>query len=192
MFRNHAAAKQESFGLEYIDGLYCYAIVLTRNHAEAEDLVQEAYVRALAAMDKLRAESNLKGWLFTILRNLWLNEQKSRRVTSRVLEIEMDSEAASSASEHSSDSHKIYVRKVEAARVRSAIQTLPIEYREIIVLREYEDLSYQEIAKVLDCPLGTVMSRLARGRARLRALLEEPLKESKPERSYPEKAASGW
>jgi len=186
MFRNHAAAKQESFGLEYIDGLYCYAIVLTRNH------VQEAYVRALAAMDKLRAESNLKGWLFTILRNLWLNEQKSRRVTSRVLEIEMDSEAASSASEHSSDSHKIYVRKVEAARVRSAIQTLPIEYREIIVLREYEDLSYQEIAKVLDCPLGTVMSRLARGRARLRALLEEPLKESKPERSYPEKAASGW
>jgi RNA polymerase sigma-70 factor, ECF subfamily len=191
MSRNHAAAKQESFGLEYIDGLYCYARFLTRNRAEAEDLVQEAYVRALAARDKLRAESNIKGWLFTILRNLWLNERKSRRVTSRVLDIEMDSEAASIASEHSNDSHEIYVRKVEAARVRAAIRKLPIEYREIILLREYEDLSYQEIAKVLDCPLGTVMSRLARGRARLRALLEEPLKESKSERLYPEKAASG-
>jgi RNA polymerase sigma-70 factor, ECF subfamily len=191
MSRNHAAAKQECFGLEYIDGLYGYALVLTRNHAEAEDLVQEAYVRALPAQGRLRAGSNIKGWLFTILRNLWLNEQRSRRITSRVLEIDMDGGTASRASAHSSNSHEIYVRKVEMERVRSAIRKLPVEFREIILLREYEDLSYQEIANVLDCPLGTVMSRLARGRSKLRTLLEGAPKETRSARPYPEKVAVG-
>lgn len=191
MFRNHAAAKQESFGLEYIDGLYGYALVLTRNHAEAEDLVQEAYVRAFPAQDKLRAGSNIKGWLFTILRNLWLNEQSSRRITSRVLEFDMDGSFASRVSGRSINSHDIYVRKVETERVRLAIRKLPVEFREIIVLREYEELSYQEIANVLDCPLGTVMSRLARGRRKLRTLLEGSSKKSKAEPSYTQKIASG-
>jgi len=189
---NHAAAKQESFGLEYIDGLYCYARFLTRNHAEAEDLVQESYVRAFPAMGKLRAGSNVKGWLFTILRNLWLNEQRSRRISSRVLEIDMDGGTARwAASQHAVNSHDIYVRKTETERVRSAIRKLPVEFREIIVLREYEELSYQEIAKVLGCPLGTVMSRLARGRLKLRALLEGAPQENRSARSYPEKIASG-
>lgn len=196
MARNHGAAKQKTFALEFIDGLYGYALVLTRNHAEAEDLVQETYVRALPAQDRLRAGSNIKGWLFTILRNLWLNEQRSRRVTSRVLEIDMDSGAANRASEHrapehSSNSHDIYVRKAEAQRVRWAVRKLPVEFREIIVLREFEELSYQEIAKLLDCPLGTVMSRLARARSKLRILLEEEAKEKRPAASYPERIASG-
>jgi len=192
MARNHDAAKQKPFGLEYVDGLYGYALVLTRNHAEAEDLVQEAYVRALPAQDRLHAGSNIKGWLFTILRNLWLNEQRSRRISSRVLEIDMDGGTARwAASQHAVNSHDIYVRKTETERVRSAIRKLPVEFREIIVLREYEELSYQEIAKVVGCPLGTVMSRLARGRLKLRALLEGAPQENRSARSYPEKIASG-
>jgi RNA polymerase sigma-70 factor, ECF subfamily len=71
------AGRTDTTGIEFIDGLYGYAMALTRNHAQAEDLVQETYVRAIPAMGRLQAHSNMKGWLFTILRNIWLNESKS-------------------------------------------------------------------------------------------------------------------
>jgi RNA polymerase sigma-70 factor (ECF subfamily) len=90
---------------------------------------------------------------------------------------------ADSIVEPSKDSHDLYVSKLEAEQVRTAIQELPAEFREIILLREYEDLSYQEIASVLGCPVGTVMSRLGRARAKLRRLLAATLKGSdRPER----------
>src|ERR1700730_7991463 len=170
-------------GVEYLDGLYSYALVLTRNHAEAEDLVQETYVRALPAMGQLRAGSNTKGWLFTILRNIWLNQLRKWRNGPQMIELEVGDGIANSIVEPSKDSHDLYVSKMEAEQVRAAIQGLPVDFREIILLREYEDLSYQEIASVLDCPVGTVMSRLGRARARLRALLSTTLKGSdRPER----------
>src|ERR1700739_2915063 len=75
-------------GIEYTDGLYGYAMMLTRNPAEAEDLVQETFLRALKAMHRLRPNSNMKGWLFTILRNIWLNELRSRRSTPQLIELE--------------------------------------------------------------------------------------------------------
>ena len=78
---------------------------------------------------------------------------------------------ADSIAEPSKDSHDLYVSKLEAEQVRAAIQKLPLDFQEIILLREYEELSYQEIASVLDCPVGTVMSRLGRARAKLRTLL---------------------
>ena len=165
-------------GVEYLDGLYSYALVLTRNHAEAEDLVQETYVRALPAMGRLRAGSNTKGWLFTILRNVWLNQLRKWRNGPQMIEFEVDDGVANSIVEPSKDSHDLYVSKLEAEQMRAAIQELPIDFREIILLREYEDLSYQEIANVLDCPVGTVMSRLGRARAKLRVLLSTTLKRS--------------
>jgi RNA polymerase sigma-70 factor (ECF subfamily) len=171
---NHdGAGRAEATGIEYLDGLYSYAMVLSRNHAEAEDLVQETYVRALQALGRLRAS-----WLFTILRNLWLNQLRKRRNGPQMVEIEVGDGVANSIAEPSKDSHDLYVSKVEAEQVRAAIQELPVESREIILLREYEDLSYQEIASVLDCPVGTVMSRLGRARAKLRVLLSETLKKS--------------
>jgi RNA polymerase sigma-70 factor (ECF subfamily) len=88
-----------------------------------------------------------------------------------MVEIEAGDGATKSIVEPSKDSYDLYVSKTEAEQVRRAIQELPVEFREIILLREYEDLSYQEIASVLGCPLGTVMSRLARARAKLRTLL---------------------
>jgi RNA polymerase sigma-70 factor (ECF subfamily) len=85
--------------------------------------------------------------------------------------IEVEDGVADSIAEPSKDSHDLYVSKLEAEQVRAAIQELPLDFREIILLREYEELSYQEIASVLDCPVGTVMSRLGRARAKLRTLL---------------------
>jgi RNA polymerase sigma-70 factor (ECF subfamily) len=157
--------------IENIDGLYSYAMILTRNQAEAEDLVQETYVRAIPAMGSLRDGSNMKGWLFTILRNVWFNQLRKWRNAPQMTEIQVKDGDADSFAEPSKDSHDLYVSKMEAERVRAAIQELPVDFREIILLREYEDLSYREIASVLDCPVGTVMSRLGRARAKLRIVL---------------------
>src|ERR1700730_10954799 len=169
---NHDDAGQpQKMGIEYLDGLYSYAMVLTRNHAEAEDLVQETYLRAMQAMQKLRADSNIKGWLFTILNNIWVNQWRKRRNGPQMVQIEAGDRPANNIVEPSKNSHDLYVSKLEAEQVRAAIQELPVEFREIILLREYEDLSYREIASVLHCPVGTVMSRLGRARAKLRTLL---------------------
>jgi RNA polymerase sigma-70 factor (ECF subfamily) len=184
MSRNEDGASQAGApGVEYLDGLYSYALVLTRNHAEAEDLVQETYVRALPAMGRLRADSNTKGWLFTILRNVRLNQLRKWRNGPQMIQIDVGDGVADCIVEPSKDSHDVYVSKMEAEQVRAAIQELPVDFREIILLREYEDLSYHEIASVLDCPVGTVMSRLGRARAKLRVLLSTTLNGSdRPER----------
>jgi RNA polymerase sigma-70 factor (ECF subfamily) len=178
---NHDGARQpQMMGIEYLNGLYSYAMVLTRNHAEAEDLVQETYTRAIQATQKLRADSNIKGWLFTILKNIWFNQLRKRRNGPPMVDIDGADGVANNIAEPSKNSYDLYVSKLEAEQVRAAIQELPVEFREVILLREYEDLSYQEIANILHCPLGTVMSRLGRARAKLRALLTTaiPLKGS--------------
>jgi RNA polymerase sigma-70 factor, ECF subfamily len=154
----------------YIDGLFGYAMVLARNPSEAADLVQETYVRALKAKE-LRPGSNVKSWLFTILRNIWLNQLRHQRTAPRIIELDANVGIVDVAIDTSKDPHAQYVSKIEQETVRNAIQELPAEFREIIILREYEELSYQEIAAMLDCPAGTVMSRLARARSKLRMLL---------------------
>jgi RNA polymerase sigma-70 factor (ECF subfamily) len=168
---DHGQPQQElDFG-EYLDGLYGYAIVLSRNSTEAEDLVQETCLRALRAIGGLRADGSVKGWLFTILRNIWLNQLRQRRTTPDLIELDADESGAYEPADAAQDPHSGYVNRIEREQVRTAIRQLPLDFREIILLREYEELSYQEIAALLDCPPGTVMSRLARARARLRELL---------------------
>ena len=156
---------------EYVDGLYSYALVLSRDRTEAEDLVQETCLRAIRAMGSLRPDSNAKGWLVTILRNIWFNQLRQRRTVREVVELDLHVDGANRAEDSRKDPHATYVSNIEQEQVRAAIQQLPVEFREIIILREYEELSYQEIAAVLECPLVTVMSRLARARSKLRDLL---------------------
>jgi RNA polymerase sigma-70 factor, ECF subfamily len=156
---------------EYLDGLYGYAMVLSRNQAEAEDLVQETCLRALRAMERLRPDSNVKSWLFTILRNIWLNQLRQRRIAPDTVDLDSDEYGANRAVDSSKDPHAAFVSDLEREQVRHAIEKLPLEFREIILLREYEELSYEEIAAMLQCPVGTVMSRLARARSKLRDLL---------------------
>jgi RNA polymerase sigma-70 factor, ECF subfamily len=162
-------AVEAAAGIEHIDGLFSYALVLTRNRSEAEDLVQETYVRAIRAMGRLRTGSNIKSWLFTILRNIWFNQLRQRR-TAKVIALD-EEESAVDFADTAKDPYAFYVSKVEHQQVREAIQQLPVDFREVILLREFEELSYQEIATILDCPAGTVMSRLARARTKLRTLL---------------------
>lgn len=156
---------------EHIDALFGYAMVLTRNRSEAEDLVQETCVRALGALRHLRVDSNVKSWMLTILRNIWLNQLRKQRTTPSIVEMDGDETTASVVIEPSKGPHALYESKMESEQVRQAIQRLPTDFREVILLREYEELSYQEIAHVLACPVGTVMSRLARARLKLRTLL---------------------
>lgn len=159
-------------GVEHINGLYGYAMVLTHNRSEAEDLVQETYVRAIGAMGRLRPGSNVKSWLFTILRNIWLNQLRQRRTAPQIVEMDVEGVNVGIGTKTSDDDpYALYVGTLERNQVREAVQQLPAESREIILLREYEELSYQEIAAILDCPTGTVMSRLARARTKLRTLL---------------------
>jgi RNA polymerase sigma-70 factor, ECF subfamily len=155
----------------YLNGLYGYALVLSRNSAEAEDLVQETCLRALRGMGQLRHNGNVESWLFTILRNIWLNEVRRWRATPDMVGIDFNGRGAIEPVDTAKDPHAVYVSSVAREQVREAIQQLPAEFHEIIILREYEELSYQEIAAVLNCPPGTVMSRLARARSKLRDLL---------------------
>lgn len=174
MVSEHKSAVQaDPLSSEYMNGLYGYAMVLTRNHAEAEDLVQETYVRAIPALCRLRPESNIKAWLFKILRNIWLNQLRARRSHPQMVPADDESGSLDNLVNPGKDSYEIYAGEVESRRVRAAIQELPMESREIILLREFEELSYQEIASLLGCPQGTVMSRLARARSKLRALLAD-------------------
>jgi RNA polymerase sigma-70 factor, ECF subfamily len=162
---------QETTGADHIDSLYRYALSLTRNRSEAEDLVQETYVRALGASCRLRPDSNVKSWLFTILRNLWLNQWRRRRSGPQFVDADGSRDGPNGIVASSKNPYESYVSNEESNQVRGAIQQLPAVFREIILLREYEELSYHEISVILDCPPGTVMSRLARARSTLRVLL---------------------
>jgi len=159
----------------YLDGLYGYAVVLSRNPTEAEDLVQETCLRALRAMDRLRRDSNVKSWLFTILRNIWLNQLRKRRTAVEFVAFDSDEQNIARVADTAKDPGASYLSSLESKQVRAAIQQLPVESQEVILLREFEELSYQEIATLLECPVGTVMSRLARARSKLRELLAATL-----------------
>ncbi len=156
--------------LEHLDALYGYAMTLTRDKTEAEDLVQETYLRAARAANQPAPEENLKAWLFVIMRNAWLNIVRHKHHGERIFESD-DENTAGAASDKTYDPHVVYLRKLEQEQVREAIARLPDHYREIVVLRDIEGFSYQEIATVLNCPAGTVMSRLGRARGKLREAL---------------------
>jgi RNA polymerase sigma-70 factor (ECF subfamily) len=171
-----------SAGLHYIDSLFRYALMLTRNQAEAEDLVQETYVRAIPAMDRLRDNSNLKSWLYTILRNIWLNQIRKHKTTPSLVELEDDGNVTDGLFGTTRNPYEIFASNEDTERVRSAIRKLPIDFKEIILLREFEGLSYQEISEVIGCPAGTVMSRLGRARSKLRTLLADATTKQSPEK----------
>lgn len=162
---------EEVIGLVYADSLYGYALALARDRADAEDLVQDTFYRALKAAGSFEAGTNRKAWLFTILRNAWFHKLRVRRRSIEVSLAVVDVDIASIAIDESMGAGDRLERLEEQNIVREAIQQLPPAFREIILLREFEELSYKEIAEVLGCAEGTVMSRLARSRAALRTIL---------------------
>jgi RNA polymerase sigma-70 factor (ECF subfamily) len=158
--------------IEHIDSLYGYAMTLTHDQTEAEDLVQETYLRAVRAFGQLVPNSNLKSWLFVIMRNVWLNQMRHKRSGPRFIELDgAGGDFTQWPDQRADDPHVIYLRKVEREEIKAAIDSLPGLYREIVVLRDVEGFTYQEIATMLGCPAGTVMSRLGRARDKLRKSL---------------------
>ncbi len=172
MSNSDNSASFSQTALEHLDALYGFAMALTRNRTEAEDLVQETYLRSMRAFGRLMPDSNLKGWMFAIMRNLWLNQIRHNRSGPQFVDLDDEEEnAANWLDAQANDPYAAYVRKVERAEVRAAIDCLPRLHREVVVLRDFEGFSYQQIATILGCPAGTVMSRLRRAREKLRTLL---------------------
>jgi RNA polymerase sigma-70 factor, ECF subfamily len=165
-------ARLRPAAVEHLDALFGYAMTLTRDKSEAEDLVQETYLRAVSSFWQFEPGSNLKGWLFVIMRNAWLNQVRHKQSGPRFVEIENAEKVGDNGEvETATNPHVVYLRNLERRQIHEAIENLPDTFREVIVLRDLEGFSYQEIARVLDCPAGTVMSRLGRAREKLRRAL---------------------
>jgi RNA polymerase sigma-70 factor (ECF subfamily) len=158
----------------HLGSAYNLARWLTRNNEDAEDVVQEAFLRAFSAVENLRGE-DAKPWLLTIVRNTSLTWMKRNRNAAATIGLE---EQVEDPSEPSPDPEETLLISCDREQVRKALEQLPSEFREAIVLRELEGLSYREIATTVGVPLGTVMSRLSRGREWLRRLLASPKKEA--------------
>jgi RNA polymerase sigma-70 factor (ECF subfamily) len=156
--------------LPHLDAVYTLARYLLRNPSDADDAVQDCYLRALRHFDTLRGR-DVKPWLFAILRNVCRVEYGRR---SRVLLYDVNAEPDQPQDtipmwrEAQDTPETEMFRKLDAQAIQRLVTALPDAFREVIVLREIEDLSYREIAEVVSAPVGTVMSRLARGRAILR------------------------
>ena len=161
--------------LEYLDALYGTAVRLARTPDAAQELVQDTYLKAFRARDRFVPGTNLKAWLYTILHNTWRNQRRDR-ARSRV---EADSETVDLAADQAGDMvsaapdspEALLVNAALSEELRAALDGLPEAFREAVWLRDVEELTYQEIATALDLPIGTVMSRLSRGRRKLHAAL---------------------
>jgi RNA polymerase sigma-70 factor, ECF subfamily len=159
--------------LVHLDSLYHAALRLTRNRAEAEDVVQDTFLRAFRAFESFDCATNCRAWLLTILRNVFLNRE--RRQGRELLDGEstLIEPPAQLAAEWPAgrDPEDEYLQTVLHGDVDRALRALPFAYREAVILADLEGLTYKEVAQALGCPVGTVMSRLSRGRGLLRQAL---------------------
>jgi RNA polymerase sigma-70 factor (ECF subfamily) len=154
--------------LAHIDSLYGTALRLTRRAQDAEDLVQDTYLKAFRSAQQFEAGTNLKAWLFTILHNTFRNIR--RHDGRNPVDVDSDAvERAVSDAPGAQSPEQILTRATLDADLQAALDALPDAFRQAVWLRDVEELSYAEMAKVLDVPIGTVMSRISRGR---RALAE--------------------
>jgi RNA polymerase sigma-70 factor (ECF subfamily) len=151
--------------LAYLNSLYGLALKLTRNPAAAEDLVQDTYLKVVRFAPKFRDGTNLKAWLFTILRNTFRNDRRSASRHPVDVDSELVEELPLTSSED--DPEARLLRSTLDADLQQALDALPETFREAVWLRDVEDFSYQEIASILGVPQGTVMSRISRGRKQL-------------------------
>jgi RNA polymerase sigma factor (sigma-70 family) len=177
IFRKEAGAPNpssrfEELALPHLDAAYNLARWLVRNEQDAQDLVQEAYLRALKFFASFRGES-ARTWLLTIVRHTCYSWLKENRMQGSMTPFD---EELHGKGEEVANQELQLLQNADAALVREALEKLPVEFREVIVLREMEGFSYKEISEMANIPLGTVMSRLARGRKWLHELLASRLR----------------
>jgi RNA polymerase sigma-70 factor (ECF subfamily) len=160
----------ERLAMPLFDSLYNFARWLAQDDAEAEDLVQEAYLKALNGFASFEPGTNFRAWMFRIVRNTFLTSRSGLRARLTV-PLEPDEEEMVGVTWETPESLALASATREA--LQSAIQQLPVVYREVVLLCDAEEMKYREAAQILGVPVGTVMSRLSRGRKLLRELLEK-------------------
>ena len=180
-----ASARSQLFeeqAMEHIDKLYAHAMRKTGNSADANDLVQETYLKAFAAFDQFQQGTNIKAWLHRILENTYINQyrkQQNQPYYSPLEELEDwqlgDAESRTATSSRSAEAEAI--DHLPASAIKDALQALPEDFRAAVYLVDVEGYSYQEVADIMDTPTGTVMSRLHRGRKLLREQLADYARE---------------
>lgn len=161
----------EEIAFQYMDSLYGAALRMTRDGNDAQDLVQDAYLRAYRFFGKFEKGTNFKAWLFRILKNVYINKYRKELKKPQMVEIS-DVEAFGGLKEEVSPEDEIFDKLLDDD-ITNAIDNLPEEFRLAIILSDLRGFSYKEVAEILDCPIGTVMSRLHRGRRLLRDSLRE-------------------
>jgi RNA polymerase sigma-70 factor (ECF subfamily) len=162
-----AATNYEEALLPHLDAAYNLARWLTRNERDAEDVVQEAYLRAIKHFDTFKGD-NARPWILAIVRNTFYTWIRRNRVSEPLPSFDEEQDVHIS---DAPDPEMLVLQESDRQMVRRALRKLPTEFLEVIVLREFEELSYQQIADLIQVPLGTVMSRLARARKRLAQLV---------------------
>ena len=167
---NKSLAGFEELAIPLLDSLYNFARWLVHNQNDAEDLVQETYLKALRSFASFQPGTNFRAWIFQILRNTFLSScsKLERRMTVAMMDSEEDSPVLCATSV---TPESLLIERSGNDAVRCAIEHLPVIFREVILLCDVEDTSYREIAEILSIPIGTVMSRLARARKAVRESL---------------------
>lgn len=169
MLRRHQPPDPEAFRAEvltFLEPLYGTAMRLTRNRTDAEDLVQDTMVKAFRFSDRFMPGTNLRAWLYTILHNTWRNRRRDAARGNVEVDSERVEEAAAGAGGPTAGEtpERILMRATLDADLQAALDALPDAFRQAVWLRDVEEFSYAEIAAMLDVPIGTVMSRISRGR----------------------------
>jgi RNA polymerase sigma-70 factor (ECF subfamily) len=170
--------KFEDIAFEFMDSLYSTALRMTRNTAEAEDLVQDTYLRAYRFFDKFEEGTNFKAWIFKILTNTFINKYRKKIRTPQQVQLEkvefgLESEDDQQAVKEWEGFDEANYEELFDDDIKAALLQLSEEFRMVILLADVEGFAYKEIADIIDRPIGTVMSRLFRGRRMLQKVLEK-------------------